>query len=86
MFDDLLAYLGNFFFIIGNIVMGFTLVIGLVFGILLGLETKFGFLDTSAYTLVRLSKKLGLFALIGIVAGILFYILGLVITPNQMSL
>ncbi|WP_239701609.1 hypothetical protein [Mammaliicoccus sp. D-M17] len=85
MFDDLVGFIGSLFFWLGNAVMGVTLIIGLIFAILLGVEAKFGILDTSANTIVSWSKKLGLFAVIGIAIGIVCYTLGLIITPNHLS-
>nr|WP_172687253.1 hypothetical protein [Staphylococcus aureus] len=82
MVVDLQVYIGNFFFWISKTIMGITVIIGLLFGALLLIEAKFNILEMSSYTLKGLTKKWGVFVLIGIVICIAFSLLGLAIMPN----
>lgn len=84
MFDGLLTFISNLLFLIGNFIMGATLIIGLIVAILLGIEAKFGIFETRAYTILRFYKKLGKIAIAGIVISIVFYVLGLIVEPNHL--
>lgn len=84
MFDSLLTVISNFLFLIGNFIMGATLIIGLLVAILLGIEAKFGIFETRADTILRFYKKLGKIAILGIVISIVFYVFGLIFEPNQL--
>ncbi|MEB7846331.1 hypothetical protein [Mammaliicoccus sciuri] len=82
MFVDIQVSIGNFFFWISKTIMGITVIIGLLFGVLLLIEAKFNIFEVSSYTLKRLTKKWGVFVLIGIVICIAFSLIGLAIMPN----
>ncbi|CPQ84224.1 hypothetical protein K2V74_14670 [Mammaliicoccus sciuri] len=82
MVVDLQIYISDILFWISKALMGLTVILGLLFGALLLIEAKFNIFEMSAYTLKRLTKKWGVFVLIGIVICTAFSLLGLAIMPN----
>lgn len=84
MFDNVATVISNFFFLIGNFIMGATFVLGLIVSLLLGVEAKFGILEIKADKIIHFYKKTAKFAVAGIVISIAFYVLGLIVEPNHL--
>lgn len=82
MVVDLQIYISDILFWISKALMGLTVILGLLFGAFLAIEAKFNIFEMSLYTLKSLTKKWGLFVLIGIVICIVISLIGLAIMPN----
>lgn len=82
MFDNLLNMIADFFHLIGNTVMGATLIISLFACILISVEAKWKILGTSDYHLKKYLKNLMKYSCIGIGIAILFFIMGMFIAAK----
>lgn len=81
--NSLLEFICDFLFWISNKIIGFTFIVTLIFGVLLGIETYFNFFRISPFQMKMWTKRLGVFFVVFMAIGIFLLILGSIFSPNH---